>query len=101
MLGWDADLGLLTRAGATVTRLGGCCGLAGNFGVEQGHYEVSVAIAEHTLLPAVRRRVRGPSCSRTGSRAAPSSTTSRASAHCTSRSSWRATNRFDPRTGSR
>ena len=54
VLGWEADARLLTRAGATVTRLGGCCGLAGNFGVEQGHYEVSVAIAEHALLPAVR-----------------------------------------------
>ena len=32
----------------------GCCGLAGNFGMEQGHYEVSVAIAETHLLPAVR-----------------------------------------------
>jgi Fe-S oxidoreductase len=59
VLGWEADLGLLTRAGATVTRLGGCCGLAGNFGVEQGHYEVSVAIAEHSLLPAVRRAGEG------------------------------------------
>jgi len=37
-------------------RCGGCCGLAGNFGVEQGHYDVSVAVAEHDLLPAVRRR---------------------------------------------
>jgi Fe-S oxidoreductase len=37
-----------------VTRLGGCCGLAGNFGVERGHYEVSVAVAEQQLLPAVR-----------------------------------------------
>jgi Fe-S oxidoreductase len=54
VLGWEADARLLTRAGAKVTRLGGCCGLAGNFGVEQGHYEVSVAIAEHALLPAVR-----------------------------------------------
>ena len=101
MLGWEADLRLLTRAGATVTRVGGCCGLAGNFGVEQGHYEVSVAIAEHTCSPPYDGRGRGPSCSLTGSRAAPSSTTSRASAHCTSRSSWRATNRFDPGTGSR
>ncbi len=33
--------------------VGGCCGLAGNFGVEQGHYDVSVAVAEHDLLPAV------------------------------------------------
>jgi Fe-S oxidoreductase len=37
-----------------VTPVGGCCGLAGNFGVEQGHYEVSVAVAETALLPAVR-----------------------------------------------
>ncbi|MGM7668336.1 hypothetical protein [Microbacterium sp. A93] len=30
-----------------------CCGLAGNFGVEQGHYEVSIAVAEQQLLPHV------------------------------------------------
>jgi Fe-S oxidoreductase len=54
VLGWAADERLLTRAGATVTRVAGCCGLAGNFGMEQGHYEVSVAIAETHLLPAVR-----------------------------------------------
>ncbi|HET8603894.1 MAG TPA: FAD-binding and (Fe-S)-binding domain-containing protein [Marmoricola sp.] len=55
VLGWEADAELLRRTGATVTRLGGCCGLAGNFGVEKGHYETSVAVAEHALLPAVRR----------------------------------------------
>ncbi|AKT51571.1 FAD-binding and (Fe-S)-binding domain-containing protein [Arsenicicoccus sp. oral taxon 190] len=54
ILGWSADAQLLDRAGADVTRLGGCCGLAGNFGVEQGHYEVSVAVAEQQLLPAIR-----------------------------------------------
>jgi Fe-S oxidoreductase len=54
VLGYEADLAVLEAAGATVRRLGGCCGLAGNFGMEQGHYETSVAIAEHTLLPAVR-----------------------------------------------
>jgi Fe-S oxidoreductase len=54
VLGWEADARLLARAGAVVNRVGGCCGLAGNFGVEKGHYEVSVAIAEHSLLPAVR-----------------------------------------------
>ena len=32
----------------------GCCGLAGNFGFEKGHYEVSEACAERVLLPAVR-----------------------------------------------
>jgi FAD/FMN-containing dehydrogenase/Fe-S oxidoreductase len=54
VLGWETDRRLLTEAGAQVTAVGGCCGLAGNFGVERGHYEVSVAIAEHDLLPAVR-----------------------------------------------
>jgi Fe-S oxidoreductase len=54
VLGWDTDQALLRGAGAEVTRVGGCCGLAGNFGVERGHYEVSVAVAETALLPAVR-----------------------------------------------
>jgi Fe-S oxidoreductase len=54
VMGWDADAGLLARAGAAVDAVGGCCGLAGNFGVERGHYDVSVAVAETALLPAVR-----------------------------------------------
>lgn len=53
VMGWSADAQLLEKAGARVQRLGGCCGLAGNFGVEKGHYEVSVAVAEQQLLPAV------------------------------------------------
>ncbi len=54
VLGWQADADLLARTGATVTTLGGCCGLAGNFGIEKGHYEVSLAVAEDQLLPALR-----------------------------------------------
>jgi FAD/FMN-containing dehydrogenase/Fe-S oxidoreductase len=54
VLGWEADERLLRRAGAVVTRVPGCCGLAGNFGMERGHYDVSVAVAETHLLPAVR-----------------------------------------------
>ncbi len=54
VLGWSTDERLLRRAGATLTRVGGCCGLAGNWGVERGHHDVSVRIAEHALLPAVR-----------------------------------------------
>lgn len=54
IMGWETDEHLLKSMGAKVTRVGGCCGLAGNFGVEQGHYEVSVAVAESQLLPAVR-----------------------------------------------
>lgn len=53
VLGWKTDADLLARTGATVRRLAGCCGLAGNFGVEIGHYEVSVAVAEQNLLPAL------------------------------------------------
>ena len=56
------------------TAVGGCCGLAGNFGVERGHYEVSVAVAETALLPAVRAAGPTPSCWPTASPAAPSST---------------------------
>ncbi|WP_375483894.1 FAD-binding and (Fe-S)-binding domain-containing protein [uncultured Jatrophihabitans sp.] len=54
VMGWDTDAALLRDAGASVTAVGGCCGLAGNFGVEQGHYDVSVQVAETALLPAVR-----------------------------------------------
>ncbi|GAA0566038.1 FAD-binding and (Fe-S)-binding domain-containing protein [Paractinoplanes ferrugineus] len=55
VMGWEADAKLLKSAGATVRRLGGCCGLAGNFGVERGHYEVSVQVAEQQLLPALAK----------------------------------------------
>jgi Fe-S oxidoreductase len=54
VLGWQADAALLASAGAQIDAVGGCCGLAGNFGVERGHYDVSVAVAETALLPAVR-----------------------------------------------
>ena len=54
VMGFGADERLLSGAGADVRSVGGCCGLAGNFGVEAGHYEVSVAVAETALLPAVR-----------------------------------------------
>jgi len=59
VMGWEADAKLLKAAGAEVVRLGGCCGLAGNFGVERGHYEVSVQVAEQQLLPALHRKKPG------------------------------------------
>ena len=34
----------------------GCCGMAGSFGYEKEHYELSQAIGELVLLPAVRRQ---------------------------------------------
>ncbi|MFS0704846.1 FAD-binding and (Fe-S)-binding domain-containing protein [Cellulomonas sp. 179-A 9B4 NHS] len=51
---YTADRRLLTAAGAQFSALAGCCGLAGNFGMEKGHYDVSVAVAEASLLPALR-----------------------------------------------
>ncbi|RYV51544.1 FAD-binding and (Fe-S)-binding domain-containing protein [Pengzhenrongella frigida] len=59
VMGFDADRALLQGAGATITTLAGCCGLAGNFGMEKGHYEVSVAVAENALLPALRAAADG------------------------------------------
>ena len=32
----------------------GCCGMAGSFGFDAGHYQVSMKMAELSLLPAVR-----------------------------------------------
>ena len=55
VMGIDADVALLDRAGVDLRVLdSGCCGLAGNFGFEAGHYDVSVACAERVLLPEVR-----------------------------------------------
>ncbi|MCX3063381.1 FAD-binding and (Fe-S)-binding domain-containing protein [Streptomyces beihaiensis] len=54
-LGSAADDRVLARIGVDSGRLdSGCCGLAGNFGFEKEHYDVSVAVGEHALLPALR-----------------------------------------------
>ncbi|MEV0029052.1 FAD-binding and (Fe-S)-binding domain-containing protein [Nocardia sp. NPDC050793] len=54
VVGFDADRRVLTRTGAKVTEVSGCCGLAGNFGMQKGHYDISVAVAGNGLLPALR-----------------------------------------------
>ncbi|GGP36013.1 oxidoreductase [Streptomyces melanogenes] len=59
VLGDAAERRLRERAGLTGALSGGCCGLAGNFGFERGHWEVSVACAEDELLPAVRAAAPG------------------------------------------
>jgi FAD/FMN-containing dehydrogenase/Fe-S oxidoreductase len=59
VLGLSADRELLAGSGARVQEVSGCCGLAGNFGMERGHYEMSVAVAENALLPALRARPPG------------------------------------------
>ena len=52
-----ASVALLSKIpGAKIVDLdAGCCGMAGSFGYTKQHYEVSVAIAERRLLPAVRK----------------------------------------------
>lgn len=46
---------LLEAAGYTVSfTKAGCCGMAGSFGYESEHLEISKAIAEGRLLPAIR-----------------------------------------------
>ncbi|MGW2513419.1 FAD-binding and (Fe-S)-binding domain-containing protein [Streptomyces scopuliridis] len=59
VLGDEADRRLRESAGLTGELSGGCCGLAGNFGFERGHYDVSVACAEDQLLPSVRAAGKG------------------------------------------
>jgi FAD/FMN-containing dehydrogenase/Fe-S oxidoreductase len=53
---FDATLELLRAVpGAAVEAIeSSCCGMAGAFGYEKGHYEVSMKMAELALLPAVR-----------------------------------------------
>jgi Fe-S oxidoreductase len=56
VLHYDQEQQLLDDAGVNVDVLdAGCCGLAGNFGFERGHFDVSVACAEDKLLPALRQ----------------------------------------------
>ena len=54
VLGTAADRELLTGLGLEVTSVDeGCCGLAGNFGMERGHYEVSMTCAEQSFVPVL------------------------------------------------
>jgi hypothetical protein len=54
-MGLDAEAELLRSLGLDVEMLdSGCCGMAGSFGFEADHYELSTAVGERRLLPAVR-----------------------------------------------
>ena len=57
IMGVDAEKELLRQMDLDTEILdSGCCGMAGNFGFEAGRkYEVSTAVGELVLLPAVRR----------------------------------------------
>jgi Fe-S oxidoreductase len=53
--GSEPERKLLTRMGVDTEPLkGGCCGLAGSWGFEQGKYDISMDCGEQALLPAVR-----------------------------------------------
>ncbi len=50
---------LLERIGLEVEELNaGCCGMAGSWGFEPGHYDISQKIGERVLLPRVRQAAR-------------------------------------------
>jgi Fe-S oxidoreductase len=47
---------LLRKVGVDLQSLdSGCCGMAGAFGFEKDNYNVSLAVGERVLLPAVRQ----------------------------------------------
>ena len=57
MLDFDSEQKVLDRTGLDYSVLdSGCCGMAGAFGYDKGeHYDVSIAVGERVLLPAVRK----------------------------------------------
>jgi FAD/FMN-containing dehydrogenase/Fe-S oxidoreductase len=61
LVGTAPAVSLLTQIpGCAVTDLdSGCCGMAGSFGYEREHYEISRTIGERRLFPAVRERPAG------------------------------------------
>ncbi|HEX4641853.1 MAG TPA: FAD-linked oxidase C-terminal domain-containing protein [Candidatus Acidoferrales bacterium] len=55
LMGMGAEESVLRKTGAEVQSIdSGCCGMAGPFGFEKDKYEVSQAVGERVLLPAVR-----------------------------------------------
>jgi FAD/FMN-containing dehydrogenase/Fe-S oxidoreductase len=54
--GLDSEVAILKRISGLELQLpdSGCCGMAGGFGYDAEHFEVSRAIGERVLLPAVR-----------------------------------------------
>jgi Fe-S oxidoreductase len=55
VMGMSAEERIYERMGLDYEMLdAGCCGLAGSWGFEQGHYDLSVQIGERRLLPKVR-----------------------------------------------
>lgn len=56
LMGMDATTAVLREMDATPELLdSGCCGMAGSFGFADAHYDVSIKVGEHALLPRVRQ----------------------------------------------
>jgi Fe-S oxidoreductase len=55
LMGMEAERKVLSKLGLDFGILdSGCCGMAGSFGFEKAHYDVSIQVGEHELLPALR-----------------------------------------------
>jgi Fe-S oxidoreductase len=56
LAGMGSELALLARAGELQVEApdAGCCGMAGAFGYDAHHFEISRAIGDRVLLPAIR-----------------------------------------------
>ncbi len=55
IVGLEHDKQLMTKMGLDFLILdSGCCGMAGSFGFEKQHYDISMKIGERVLLPKVR-----------------------------------------------
>jgi Fe-S oxidoreductase len=55
IMGMAPDNNIFNKLGLDYELLdSGCCGMAGSFGFEKGHYEISQRVGELVLLPAVR-----------------------------------------------
>ena len=55
MVGTAPTVAVLAWAGYTVEEVdSGCCGMAGSFGFEREHYDVSIALGNRRLAPAVK-----------------------------------------------
>jgi Fe-S oxidoreductase len=55
LVGTEPLVGFVRKTGAEVQVVdSGCCGMAGAFGYEAEHYDISIEMAERSLLPAIR-----------------------------------------------